>query len=390
MKNTNSNSLLIRLIFIVLMVVSPSVVFADCPDVVNFFGLHLNGEDAAVDNCSYTDNLTVSGDLIVNGDMVINGNLSVDGSITVNGTLTVNGNFDVGLEGAVIVAEDGELHVTDDFNNGGDFFLWISPEDDTNAGMITVGGDFVNEENGNMTVEGTGTLDVEGQFISETGSTMDIEEGGIVVADGGYVGNGGSVTYDGEEIDWGVVDTQSGQPLPVELTYFKFEMKGKACLLVWETASELNNSGFEIQMKKTEGGVFESMTFVDGYGTTNEVHRYVYEVPLGAGKVYYRLKQLDYDGQYEYSPVIVVNGEGADDFIIYPNPTRGAIQSSGGDVVAYQLFDMKGQQVSTGSWVDTSRFDAELSAFLTTAHSGKYILSVQLSHSRKSLILIKE
>jgi hypothetical protein len=115
--------------------------------------------------------------------------------------------------------------------------------------------------------------------------------------------------------------------LPVEL--IKFEAKvtpSNEVKLFWQTASELNNSGFEIH-KSNNGKDWETIDFVVGQGTTLEVSNYQYEdqKPL-IGTNYYRLKQVDFDGAFEYSKTIAVEYNIEESNItIFPNPSNGVV-----------------------------------------------------------------
>jgi hypothetical protein len=112
-------------------------------------------------------------------------------------------------------------------------------------------------------------------------------------------------------------------PLPVELTAFTATSNGKEVLLNWSTATELNNYGFEIQRSSNEKDFF-TMGFVKGFGTTTEQQSYSYaDRSLSNGKQYYRLKQIDYGGSFEYSQVIEVEWRAFDTYLLeqnYPNP----------------------------------------------------------------------
>ncbi|MCK7525628.1 MAG: hypothetical protein MZV64_52510 [Ignavibacteriales bacterium] len=68
-------------------------------------------------------------------------------------------------------------------------------------------------------------------------------------------------------------------------------------ILTWNTATEVNNQGFEIQRKTT--GEFERVGFVEGKGTTTEVQNYLFrDKDLLSGNYTYRLKQMDFDGSF--------------------------------------------------------------------------------------------
>ena len=114
-----------------------------------------------------------------------------------------------------------------------------------------------------------------------------------------------------------------GQNLPVELARFEALTNGQTAQLVWETASETSNAGFEVQ-HAIGGGAFQKRTFVGGRGTTLEGQRYSYlAADLAPGTHRFRLKQVDLGGAVAYSPVVEVAVEMPDRFEVkpaYPNP----------------------------------------------------------------------
>lgn len=96
--------------------------------------------------------------------------------------------------------------------------------------------------------------------------------------------------------------------IPVEFTTFTAELSGREVLVHWTTATELNNRGFDIERKINSG--WEKIGFKDGNGTTTEashysfIDKFAYESFVGT--IAYRLKQMDFDGTYAYSPEIEV------------------------------------------------------------------------------------
>ena len=109
--------------------------------------------------------------------------------------------------------------------------------------------------------------------------------------------------------------------LPVEFISFNAYIAQGYARLTWQTATEKNNKGFDIE-RSTDGKSWETIGFVQGNGTTQEVQNYTYtdEAPL-AGTNYYRLKQVDFDGKYEYSDIVNVKLEIANNELeIFPNP----------------------------------------------------------------------
>ena len=124
-----------------------------------------------------------------------------------------------------------------------------------------------------------------------------------------------------ENSDYNPVPTMVA-PLPVELSYFKAKQEKQTVKLNWQTTTEINNDGFEIQ-RSTDNRNWETLDFILGEGTTYEVQDYDYtdEKPA-SGKNYYRLKQIDYDGRFVYSS-IVMEEIALGSLKIYPNPVNG-------------------------------------------------------------------
>ncbi|TDN39394.1 T9SS type A sorting domain-containing protein [Hymenobacter sp. UV11] len=113
-------------------------------------------------------------------------------------------------------------------------------------------------------------------------------------------------------------------PLPVGLTRFEVKAAGTDAQLSWATAQELDNAGFQVE-RSLDGSHFVRLRFVPGAGTTTLAHQYTY-VDAGVGQqhsgaVYYRLQQLDFNGNATYSPVrtLVFAPEVPS---LYPNPAH--------------------------------------------------------------------
>ncbi len=117
--------------------------------------------------------------------------------------------------------------------------------------------------------------------------------------------------------------TNGGNPVPVELTSFTATANGKEVTLNWSTATELNNQGFEVQ-RKFGSNEFVTVGSVKGYGTTTSPNNYTYiDKLLTSGKYFYRLKQIDFGGKYEYSQIVEVNWSPFTTYKLeqnYPNP----------------------------------------------------------------------
>ena len=120
-----------------------------------------------------------------------------------------------------------------------------------------------------------------------------------------------------------IIKGYSDSTIPVELTSFSAVVSKGSVDLKWSTATEINNAGFEIE-RSIASANWEKIGYVNGAGTTTERNEYSYtDKNVQAGKVFYRLKQIDFDGTYEYSNVVEVNTLVPSTFAVYqnyPNP----------------------------------------------------------------------
>ncbi len=113
--------------------------------------------------------------------------------------------------------------------------------------------------------------------------------------------------------------------LPVELISFTGKRAGNISQLNWETATEEQNEGFEIE-HSLDGRSWANIGFVQGKGTTSEFNQYSFvDRSPSLGTNYYRLKQRDFDGRFEYSDVqsVLFESKGGDPVSIFPNPSKG-------------------------------------------------------------------
>jgi photosystem II stability/assembly factor-like uncharacterized protein len=121
-----------------------------------------------------------------------------------------------------------------------------------------------------------------------------------------------------------IIKTENASPTPVELTSFTATLNQLKVQLTWQTATELNNQGFEIQ-RKIEDTDWITIGFRTGQGTTTEPTSYFYEdniSEISTPNLLYRLKQIDFNGSYQYSDEIEVLLQSLDYTLYqnYPNP----------------------------------------------------------------------
>ncbi|MEM9917685.1 MAG: T9SS type A sorting domain-containing protein [Bacteroidota bacterium] len=140
--------------------------------------------------------------------------------------------------------------------------------------------------------------------------------------------------------------------LPVELLSFEGKMQEGKAMLDWQTASELNNEGFEIQ-RSLDGKNWKVLDFVPGAGNGQAIRTYDYiDVAPGAGITYYRLRQVDLDGKYVFSNVVSVENkeERAKFGELFPNPSKTGIvyldyTSKVRETINISVYDLMGRMV---------------------------------------------
>lgn len=173
--------------------------------------------------------------------------------------------------------------------------------------------------------------------------------------------------------------------VPVELTSFVATVTASGQVeLSWTTATELNNHGFQVE-RKVLGGEFLPIGYVQGNGTTTERKEYSFtDRTVEPGKYVYRLKQMDFDGSYEYSSEIEVDVHPPLHFSLeqnYPNPFNpstkikfGLAENTNVKVAVYNLL---GELVATlvNSQLSAGFYEVEFNA--TSLPSGLYIYSIE-------------
>jgi hypothetical protein len=186
--------------------------------------------------------------------------------------------------------------------------------------------------------------------------------------------------------------------VPVELSSFTIDVNKNNITLNWSTATETNNRGFEVQ-RSISGREFEAIAFVDGKGTTSEMQYFSYtDEELSEGVYNYRLKQVDYDGTFEYSNEISAEVVIPKVYLLsqnYPNPFNPAttisysIKNKG--FVTLKVFDILGNEIKTlvNNEQEAGKYQLEFNASSLTSGVYLYTLTAGDFVSTKKMILLK-
>ncbi|MGB0985116.1 MAG: T9SS type A sorting domain-containing protein, partial [Saprospiraceae bacterium] len=137
--------------------------------------------------------------------------------------------------------------------------------------------------------------------------------------------------------------------------------------------NELNNEGFEIERLNSNNGKFESIGWKTGNGSTERLSTYKFtDYNDFKGVSYYRLKQIDFDGQFDYSNVVVIENRGEENpLMIFPNPVKNELNIRNGEGLA-TIYNLLGQPVKQLS-IDNQQLTLNVSDLT----EGQYVLHIQ-------------
>jgi hypothetical protein len=185
--------------------------------------------------------------------------------------------------------------------------------------------------------------------------------------------------------------------VPVELTSFTGYISQNKVNLTWTTATETNNSGFEIERKSVDE--WEKIGFVPGSGTTTELRSYSFnDENLTSGNYSYRLKQIDYNGLFDYSEVIEIEVGVPSQYSLeqnYPNPfnpvTTISYSLKDKGLVSLKVYDILGNEVATllDKEMESGTYQYKFNA--SAIASGIYFYTLKAGDflSTKKMILLK-
>ncbi len=184
-------------------------------------------------------------------------------------------------------------------------------------------------------------------------------------------------------------------PLPVELISLSAIQNINNILLSWTTASELNNYGFEIE-RAFNSNDWRTIGFVNGTSTTSGLTRYSYvdeNIQSKNGTIYYRLKQIDYNGDFKYYPAIKVNFENLEiSFKLcqnYPNPFNPTTTISFGlpskQSTTLKVYDLSGKEVAIliNDELESGNYDINFDA--KNLSSGVYFYTLQAGNFSQNM-----
>jgi hypothetical protein len=181
-------------------------------------------------------------------------------------------------------------------------------------------------------------LDIAGTLHFQTGKKLKLPCGSMVnlqanafISAGGGGGNSNFIEICSQVVWNAAMGTLEGPlvlevtPLPVELIHFSATALEKTIELSWITAAEINNAYFVIEKSK-DGILYTSLGSVRGMGTTSNLNSYSFidQYP-STGMQYYRLKQIDFDGQINLAKTVAIRWQTKSDFNLYPNPSNGEL-----------------------------------------------------------------
>jgi hypothetical protein len=184
---------------------------------------------------------------------------------------------------------------------------------------------------------------------------------------------------------------QANTLLPVEMLYFSAKsIESQYIKLEWATATEINNEGFEVE-KSIDGVNFEKVGFVAGAGNYTGKLDYSYddfEVKTGV-VYYYRLKQIDFDGVFEYSKTISALLKNGNNWInIYPVPANDNVVVESSEIIILStVFDVAGRKILAEK---TNLSENKLSISINNLATGVYYLNIQTASGKQTLKFIKE
>ncbi len=184
-----------------------------------------------------------------------------------------------------------------------------------------------------------------------------------------------------------VATTNCAIVLPIEMVAYDVKIENEKAHLSWITATEKNNDYFAIQ-RSEDGTIWETISVKKGKGNSIIENRYeqIDEKPL-VGISYYRLKQVDFDGRYTFTPMRSIKNSPKLDFTLYPIPAKDQItlNSNNEKIDQIQLVDILGNQIDVTYTIVNSEYVFDIS----TLKRGIYTVILTVGDKTVNRKLIK-
>ena len=284
-----------------------------------------------------TQNITVTSDAYVlllshvSINKLINGktNGTSGGIIDIHHTFEISGQVNiyagtVNLIGGYLYMPAGnfEVDANGTFNTSVGSKLELFSGNINNYGDIFICADCCIESIGNWTNESTGTVLGSGSALTLSGNMRNDNTPPSFSSDITWCTNGNDFGMPSNEDCATSTATCGLTVLPIELSIFEGENNGDINQLTWQTETENNTDYFEIQ-KSTDGFNWEKLAIVNGAGSSISVNQYQYSDQDIAPLNYYRLEQVDLNGESTLSnPISISSFSQRDGISIYPNPAN--------------------------------------------------------------------
>ena len=317
---------------------------------------------------------------------------SPGGNYLANTTSSLRYNNQVGLTNVLgaVLEFDAQWSIETDWDYGQ---IQLSTNNGTN--WVSLTGQYTNPGTGSFQPNGEPLYDgTQSTWVHETIDISNYADQQISLRF--YFRSDGSIQQDGWYVDNVQISVYSGV-IPVELVSFTSSVINNTINLNWITATELNNSGFDIE-KSVDNLNYNKIGFVSGNGTSTEVHTYSFidQNPV-LGKSFYRISQIDFDGTSEYSNIVEVVFGAVSEFALdqnYPNPfnpstiIKYSIKEN--SYVELKVFDLLGSDIATLVNEEKSPGNYDVSFDASALSSGVYLYTIKAGNfvqTRKMLLM---
>ncbi len=325
--------------------------------------LQINNDASWVNQGTFTTNgnfsVNSNGEATNLGTLTILGNLESNhdfmsiGYLTVAGNLRINGNSSMDLEGWVDVG--GDVEVNKNLNQAGQMeiggnFTVNGGAKALVAGLIDVDGNLTNNSRisgPDPTANAYGRINVAGNTTQNGGGSM---TNLLDVCDAGYPATGLDTNWGNKDATVTHCVNSPQSSFPVEWLSFDAHAKGPLVELSWSTARESNNDFFTVE-RSVDAVQFEEVAKISAVGNTEAPTSYqALDANPPIGRIYYRIRQTDFDGQTSFTNRVELSME-SEGFAVnlYPNPATERInldiRTEQGDAATVSIRSIDGREV---------------------------------------------